>query len=78
MPHVVIKAIGEPTPQQLQETAEQIRAVLNKTMGKAEKYTSVSFENYSHGDWEGVYNEFIKDKDNVVLKPGYTNPKTFE
>jgi hypothetical protein len=25
-----------------------------------------------------VYNECIKDNDNVLVKPGYTNPKTFE
>ena len=78
MPHVVIKMISGPTPEQVQETAEQIRAILNKTMGKAEKHTSVSVEEYSFGEWEGVYNEFVKDKDNVVLKPGYTNPITFE
>ena len=28
--------------------------------------------------WEGVYNDYVKDKDNVLIKPGYTNPKTFE
>jgi len=27
---------------------------------------------------DGVYNECIKDKESVVIKPGYTNPKTFQ
>ena len=78
MPHIVVKMISGPTEAQMQEAAEQIAVVVNKTMGKAEKYISVSVEEYSFGEWEGVYNEFVKDKDNVILKPGYTNPKTFQ
>ena len=77
MPHIVIKTISGPSKAQLQEAAEQIGAIAGKTMGKAEMYISVSVEEYSFGEWEGVYNEFIKDKDNVLVKPGYTNPKTF-
>ena len=77
MPHIVIKTISGPSQAQLQEAAEQIAAIVNKTMGKAEKYISVSVEEYSFPEWEGVYNEFVKDKDNVLVKPGYTNPKTF-
>ena len=78
MPHVVIKTISGPSQQQLQEAAEQIAVIVNKTMGKAEKYISVSVEQYSFPEWEGVYNEYIKGKDNVLVKPRYTNPKTFE
>ena len=78
MPHIVIKTISGPSQKQLQEAAEQMAAVVNKTMGKPEKYISVSVEEYSFGEWEGVYNECVKDKDNVLVKPGYTNPETFE
>ena len=78
MPHIVIKTITGPSQAQLQEAAEQIAAIVNTTMGKAEKYISVSVEEYSFPEWEGVYNEFVKDKDNVLVKPGYTNPKTFQ
>lgn len=78
MPHIVIKAIKGATKAQLQEAAEQISHIVNKTMGKPEKYISVSVEEYSFDEWEGVYNEFVKDKDNVLVKPGYTNPRTFE
>ena len=78
MPHIVIKTISGPSQKQMQEAAEQIAAVVNKTMGKAEKYISVSVEEYSFGEWEDVYNEFVKGKDNVLVKPGYSNPKTFE
>jgi len=78
MPHIVIKTIKGPTPDQLRAAAEQISAVVNKTMGKPEKYISVSVEEYSFGEWEGVYNECVKGKDNVLVKPGYSNPKTFE
>ena len=78
MPHIVIKTISGPSQQQLKEAAEQISAIVNKTMGKPEKYISVSVEEYSFGEWEGIYNECIKDKENVIIKPGYTNPKTFE
>jgi len=78
MPHVVIKTISGPSQKQLQDAAEQIAAVVNKTMGKPNKYISVSVEEYSFGDWEGVYNECVRDKENVLVKPGYTNPKTFQ
>ena len=78
MPHIVIKTIKGPSQEQLQEAAGQISAIVNKTMGKPEKYISVSVEEYSFGEWEDVYNDCIKDKDNILVKPGYTNPKTFE
>ena len=72
MPHIVIKTISGPSKDQLQEAAEQIAAVVNKTMGKPEKYISVSVEEYDYAQWEGVYNEFVKDKDNVLVEPGYS------
>ena len=78
MPHIVIKTIKGPSQAQLQEAAEQISAIVNKTMGKPEKYISVSVEEYSFGEWECVYNDCIKGKDNLLVKPDYTNPKTFE
>lgn len=78
MPHVVIKTISGPSQAQLQKAAEQIKEVINKTLGKPENVISVSVEEYSAGEWEAVYNDCIKDKDNVVIKPGYTNPKTFQ
>jgi len=77
MPHIVIKTIQGPSRKQLQEAAEQIAEIVNRTMGKSKRYISVSAEEYSFGEWEGVYNAFVKDKDNVLVKPGYTNPKTF-
>ena len=78
MPHIVIKTISGPSKEQLQDAAEQISAIVNKTMGKPEKYISVSVEEYSFDEWESVYNEFVKDKGNVLVKPGYSNPKTFQ
>jgi phenylpyruvate tautomerase PptA (4-oxalocrotonate tautomerase family) len=77
MPHITIKLIAGPSKAQLREAAEQISAVVEKTLGKPEKYISVSVEEYSPAEWEGVYNECVKGKDNVVIRPGYTNPKTF-
>ncbi|MDR0805013.1 MAG: 4-oxalocrotonate tautomerase [Oscillospiraceae bacterium] len=78
MPHIVIKAIKGASEAQVKEAALQISKVVEKTMGKADKHISVSYEGYSFGEWEGVYNEFIKDKDNIVKQPGYTNPVTFD
>ena len=74
MPHIIIKSIGGAS----KEAAEQAVAVLSKAMGKPEKYFSVAVESYSFGDWEGVYNEHIKDNPSVVVKPGFSDPKTFE
>ena len=76
MPHIVIKTISGPSQEQLQEAAEQIAAVVNKTLEKPEEYISVSVEEYSFGEWKNVYNEYIKDKDNVLVKPSY-DPKMF-
>ena len=78
MPHIVIKTINGPSQEQLLEAATQISAIINKTMGKPEKYISVSVEEYSFGEWENVYAEFVKNKDNVLVKPGYSNPRTFQ
>ncbi|HHT54428.1 MAG TPA: hypothetical protein GX011_05825 [Clostridiales bacterium] len=77
MPHIVIKLISGPSQEQLKKAAEQIVEVVEKTLGKPKKYTSVSVEEYSFGEWPGVYDEFVKDKPNVIRKPEYTNPKTF-
>ena len=77
MPHIVIKTISGPSKQQLQEAAEQISNIINKTTGKPKKYISVSVEEYSFDEWESVYNEYVKGKDNVLVKPGYTDPKNF-
>jgi phenylpyruvate tautomerase PptA (4-oxalocrotonate tautomerase family) len=74
MPHIVIKSIGGAS----QEAAEQAVAVLSKAMGKPEKYFSVAVENYSFNEWESVFNEHIKDNDKVVVKPGYSDPVTFQ
>jgi len=41
-------------------------------------FVSVSVEEYSFGEWEGVYNDCVKGKGNVLVKPGYSNPRTFE
>ena len=78
MPHVTIKAIKGASPQEMQNCAEQISAVITKTLGKPEKYVSVAFENCSFDSWENVYNEHIKDNENMLVKPGYTDPKTFQ
>jgi len=78
MPHVIIKTISGPSKEALQKAAVQISDIIEKTLGKPKKYISVSAEEYSFGEWEGVYNEFVKDKNNVLVKPGYSDPKTFE
>ena len=78
MPHIIIKAIKGASDAQKQEAAKQAVAAVGKSLGKPERYFSVAVEEYSFGEWEGVYNECIKDNDSVILKPGYSNPKTFE
>lgn len=78
MPHIVIKTLSGKSQDELQQAAEEVSAVISKTLGKPGKYISVSVEEYSFDEWEGVYNEFVKGKDNVLVKPSYTNPKTFE
>ena len=78
MPHIIIKAIEGASDAQKQEAAKQAIAAVSKSLGKPEKYFSVAVEEYSFGEWESVYNECIKDNASVIVKPGYSNPKTFE
>ena len=78
MPHVIIKTISGPSKEALQKAAIQISDIIEKTLGKPKKYISVSFEEYSFDQWENVYKDCIEGKDNILVKPGYTNPKTFQ
>lgn len=78
MPHIVIKAIAGQPQDKLQEMAEKIADVVSTTLGVPAKFVSASLEEYPRKEWEGVYNEYIKDKGNVLVKPGYSNPVTFE
>jgi phenylpyruvate tautomerase PptA (4-oxalocrotonate tautomerase family) len=78
MPHVVIKTISGPSKEALQKAAEQINGIVNNTLGKPKKYISVSVEEYTFDEWEGVYKDFIEGQENVLIKPGYTDPKTFQ
>ena len=78
MPHIIIKTISGKPQKQLKEAAEQAVVAVSKALGKPQKYFSVAVEEYALDEWEGVYNEQIKDNENVLVKPGYTNPKTFE
>jgi len=78
MPHIVIKTLAGKPQEKLQEAAERIAAVVHDTMGTPEKVISVSVEEYVLSEWEGVYSEYVKGKDNVLVQPGYTNPRTFE
>ena len=72
MPHVVIKTIKGPSQEQLQEAAEQMAAIVNKTLGKPEMYISVSVEEYAYDEWKNVFSEYVDGKDNLLVKPGYT------
>jgi len=72
MPHIVIKAFSGNSQETLQEAAEQVAAVIQKTLDKPLKSISVSVEEYSPEDWKIVYDEYIDNKDNVLIKPGYT------
>jgi phenylpyruvate tautomerase PptA (4-oxalocrotonate tautomerase family) len=78
MPHVVIKTLSGATKEELQKAAVQVSDIINKTLGKPKKYISVSVEEYSFDEWEDVYNKYINGRDNVLIKPGYTDPKTFQ
>ena len=78
MPHIIIKTISGKSPEQLKDAAKQAIAAVSKTLGKPEKYFSAAVEEYSFGEWEGVFNENIKDNKSVLVKPGYSNPVTFE
>ena len=77
MPHIVIKAIKGASPEQVRLAAEQIAEIVSKTTGKHKKYISVYYEEYSPHEWKDVYDECIRDKENVVIKPGYYDPVTF-
>ena len=78
MPHIIIKAIKGPSKEEYEKAAEQIADIIDKTLGKPKRYTSVSVEEYSYDEWESVYNEHVKGNENIIRKPEYTNPRTFQ
>lgn len=78
MPHIIIKTIEGASEEQKRTACEQAIEAVSRTFGKPKKYFSAAVEEYSFNEWERVYDECIKDNDNVVVKPSYTNPKTFQ
>jgi phenylpyruvate tautomerase PptA (4-oxalocrotonate tautomerase family) len=78
MPHIIIKTIRGKSQDQLEDAAKQAVIAVSKSLDKPLRSFSVSLEEYSRDEWEDVYNENIKDKDNVLIKPGYSCPKTFK
>jgi phenylpyruvate tautomerase PptA (4-oxalocrotonate tautomerase family) len=78
MPHIVIKAFKGSTKEQMIKAGEEAVNAVSLALNKPKRFFSVSFEEYTPDEWEGVYNDYIEGKDNVVYKPAYTNPKTFE
>ena len=75
MPHVTVKLIAGPSPEQLEKAAKQIQAVLQETLGKPTHVTSVAVEEYTAAQWPDVYDECIEGNPNLVIKPGYPNPR---
>jgi phenylpyruvate tautomerase PptA (4-oxalocrotonate tautomerase family) len=78
MPHIVIKAIEGQPPEKMKEVAAKLVTAVADTLGAPTGVVSVSLEEFPRADWVGVYDEYIRDKDNVLVKPGYSNPVTFE
>ena len=75
MPHIVIKAIKGCTQEQYQQAADEIIAVIETRLGKPPGVTSVSVEEFERPEWEAVYYEYIKDKENVIRMPEYSYPQ---
>jgi len=71
MPHVTIQLIAGPSDEQLKKAAEEIRAVLQNTLGKPPQYTTVAVEEYDAVDWPDVFEDHIRDNPNLVIQPGY-------
>ncbi|MDR0696198.1 MAG: tautomerase family protein [Christensenellaceae bacterium] len=78
MPHIDVKLVGNPSDQQKKVVAEKIAKIIEDEFGKARKYISVSIEGKSFDEWSEVYYSEIKDNKNIVIKPQYTNPRTFQ
>jgi len=78
MPHIIIKAVEGASKAQMQKACEDAVDAVSKALNKPKKYFSAAVEEYSFADWEGVYNTDIKDNKSVVIKPAYTDPKTFK
>ncbi|MCL1804194.1 MAG: tautomerase family protein [Eubacteriaceae bacterium] len=78
MPHIVIKTIGYPSKEALEEAAEEIKQILIQKLGKREKTISIALEECTYEDWPQIYEKEIKGNDNLLVKPGYTDPVTFD
>jgi phenylpyruvate tautomerase PptA (4-oxalocrotonate tautomerase family) len=78
MPHIVIKAMAGQPREKMQEIADKFTTIVAETLGAPTGVVSVSLEEYAREAWPEVYNNYIGGKDNVLVKPGYSNPVTFE
>lgn len=76
MPHIVVKMLKGRTEEQKERLSSALQKTLMEVLGASEPHVSVSVEDYTPAEWQGVFKEEITDKpDTLRIAPGY-DPKS--
>ena len=78
MPHIIIKTIEGKSPELLAMAAKAAADAVAAVLDKPERAFSVAVEEYTFAQWPAVYDQHIRDRQDVLVKPGYSCPVTFE
>jgi len=74
MPHISIKMLKGRTDEQKNLAVKKVSEALCEALGCADKHVSVSIEDFTAQEWQGVFAEEIADNSHVLKKPEY-DPK---
>ncbi len=72
MPHISIKMLEGRTDEQKKIAAQKVADALVEAVGCSYDHVSVSVEDYSKVEWQGVFKDEVKKKSEYLFKePNY-------
>lgn len=75
MPHISVKMLEGRNDELKQKLAENLRKTVIETLGCKETNVSVSIEDYTKIEWQGIFkDEITKKPERLIIKPQY-DPK---
>lgn len=74
MPHIALKMLEGRTEEQKQRAAEKLTAALSEVLGCSTSHITLSIQEYSALEWQGIFRSDIKENPGLVIEPKY-DPK---
>ena len=72
MPHISVKMLKGRTEEQKQKLTTALAEAMKESLGVSDVHISLTIEDYSAKEWQGVFKEEITDKQKCLYKkPGY-------